>query len=125
MPHITGTEGDGHGGVGEKKKSSSGGGKSLLWDAAVRNKPNVLNANVRDATYPRRRPGFVVLETVFRDESIDTMRWETRGWLVAEAVAEFFYNIYYTQEEARKTSPRRSSNISRSISLQIHFIDID
>jgi len=76
MPHITGTEGDGHGGEGEKKKSSSGGGKSLLWDAAVRNKPNVLNANVRDATYPRRRPGF-------RDESIDTMKWETRGWLVA------------------------------------------
>lgn len=42
-------------GVGmEEKKTSSSRGKSLLWDAAMRNKPNVLNANVDARTDPTR-----------------------------------------------------------------------
>lgn len=114
-------------GVGEKKKSSSGGGKSLLWNAAVRNKPNVLNANVRDATYPRRRPGFVVFETVFatkasiRGEMGDA--WLTMaGWL--QAVTENSFLIYYIRGEKNKPERHFSEgcrNTSRSISRKIDF----
>ncbi|KAI4474300.1 hypothetical protein M0802_015676 [Mischocyttarus mexicanus] len=43
----------------EEKKTSSSGGKSLLWDAAMRNKPNVLNANVDARTDPTRLPNLI------------------------------------------------------------------